>query len=89
VGIEIVVTRERAAARIAGAAIFAAKGRRFGAQPRGAVDDEDRRYWLVKFDDETICELATFLTGRTGSVEAEAVWRRRRGVPAGEKGLAA
>jgi hypothetical protein len=60
-----------------------------GAQPRGAVDDEDLRYWLMRLDDETICELATFLTGRSGRVEAVAVWRRRLGVPAGGKGLAA
>jgi hypothetical protein len=39
-------------------------------------DDEDRRYWLERFDDEQIPELGEFVFGR-GDSRAVRVWPKR------------
>lgn len=49
------------------------EGCRFGVQPRGAVDDEDRRFWLERFSDDEVVGLAWALAGAHGSVEIVAV----------------
>ncbi|MBA3380366.1 MAG: hypothetical protein H0T97_00675 [Actinobacteria bacterium] len=45
-------------------------------------DDEDRLYWLARFDDEEIVEMATAYYGR-GKREAVAAWRARLAITAG------
>jgi len=43
--------------------------------------DEDRRYWLARFDDEEIVEMAAAYYGR-GHREAVAAWRARLAITA-------
>ena len=45
-------------------------------------DDEDRRYWLARFSDEEIVEMAAAYYGH-GKREAVATWRARLAITAG------
>ena len=44
--------------------------------PRGAVTDDDRRFWFERFSDEGLAEMARALGGY-GSVETVRRWRER------------
>jgi hypothetical protein len=40
-------------------------------------DDDDRRYWLSRFDDQELCELATVVFCRPGSLRRIRSERKR------------
>ena len=48
-------------------------------------DDADRLYWLARFDDEEIVEMAAAYYGR-GHREVVAAWRARLAITAGGSG---